>query len=130
MTKKNIKIAAVAAVAVAVVYILCNVFITGEKFCDKFNIYSAHTIKVNVSEDIGEEFVCYDLSGEERQQLENWIGNMKLMKVPPKDSWNTASLRHVEILCYWEDGTLRQIITVLGDSYIRTHGMINTYKIL
>ena len=69
-------------------------------------------------------------TGEERQQLVHWIGNMKLMKVPPKDSWDTASLRHVEILCYYEDGTLRQIITVLGDSYIRTHGMINAYKIL
>lgn len=124
------KLAVVALILLAAVYFISGIFISGEKFCREEGIYDAHTIKVNMSEDIGEEFITYELTAEDRAQLESWIESMSLMKVFPKDDYDVDNLRMVDIVCYHESGDLSGIITVLGSSYIKTHGFMNVYKIL
>ncbi len=128
--KKGIKYIAAAAVLMAAVYFISGIFISGEKFCREEGIYDAHTIKVNMSEDIGEEFITYELTAADRVQLENWIEGMRLMKVFQKDTYDVDNLRVVEIVCYHESGDLSRIITVFGNSYIKTHGFMKVYKIL
>ncbi len=124
------KTAIVALVLLAAVYIIPGIFISGEKFCREEGVYDAHTIKVNMSEDIGEEFITYELTAEDRAQLEDWIEGMRLMKVFSKDSFDVDNLRVLEIVCYNESGDLSGIITVFGNSYIKTHGFMKMYKIL
>jgi len=114
----------------AVVYLISGIFISGEKFCREEGVYDAHTIRVNMSEDIGEEFTTHELTEEDRAQLESWIEDMSLMKVLPKDSFDVDNLRVVEIICYHESGDLSGIIAVFGNSYIKTHGFMKVYKIL
>ncbi|MBQ8604586.1 MAG: hypothetical protein IJ410_07070 [Oscillospiraceae bacterium] len=121
-------IAAIALLAAA--YIAFDWFIPGEKFCREHWIYDADTIIVNISEDVGEEFTVYELTADERKQLENWIGNMRLMKVSQNDYFDVDSLRVIGIYCYHKNGDLSDVVTVFGNSYIKAIGGDKVYKIM
>lgn len=128
MKNKIVKLAAALAV-VAVIYTALNIFVSGEKFCRMHWIYDADSITVNVSQDVGQEFVSRQLSAEERQQLENRFEGMRLMKVFSKEYYDVDSLQVTGIYCY-KNGELSEVVTVLGNSYIKTVGGDRVYKIM